>query len=185
MIELAQTHPNEIDFLCTGPLSNLALAIRLEPALPELLKSLTIMGGSEFAKGNTSRSAEFNFWADPESAQIVFEAFFGMDKIKLITWECTLGNSFSWEFYDKLVGRKERGPTNQGFVLREATGVLEKHIRSGKEKDMLEKFCPHDLYAAAVLIDPTLVTKSIRKTMEVELEGKSRGACLIDWYGHL
>jgi hypothetical protein len=34
---------------------------------------------------------------------------------------------------------------------------------------MLEKFCPHDLYAAAVLIDPTLVTKSVRKTMEVEL----------------
>jgi inosine-uridine nucleoside N-ribohydrolase len=70
------------------------------------------MGGSEFAKGNTTRSAEFNFWADPESTQVVFEAFFGMDKIKLITWECTLANSFSWEFYDKLVGRKDSEISN-------------------------------------------------------------------------
>lgn len=76
--------------LFTGPLTNLGMAIRLEPNLPNLVKSLTIMGGSEFAKGNTSRSAEFNFWADPEAAQIVLESFNGMDKLKLMTWECTL-----------------------------------------------------------------------------------------------
>jgi purine nucleosidase len=143
------------------------------------------MGGSEFAKGNITRSAEFNFWADPEAAQIVLESFFGMDKIKLITWECTLNNAFDWEFYEKLISRNAGEPSKAGFVLREATSVLEKIIRSGKEKGMLEKFSPHDLFAAAVLIEPSLVAKSIPKTIEVELQGKTRGACIIDWYGHM
>jgi purine nucleosidase len=100
MVELVKEHPNEMEFLCIGPLTNLALAIRLEPNLTNLIKSITIMGGSEGAKGNTTRTAEFNFWADPESAQIIMQAFFGKDKIKLITWECTLLNAFDWEFYE-------------------------------------------------------------------------------------
>ena len=68
MVELVKENPNEMHFLCIGPLTNLALAIRLEPNLPNLINSITIMGGSEGAKGNTTRTAEFNFWADPESA---------------------------------------------------------------------------------------------------------------------
>jgi inosine-uridine nucleoside N-ribohydrolase len=68
--------------------------------------------------------------------------------------------------------------------MREASQVLEKIIRSGKEKGMLEKFSPHDLYAAAVLIDPTLVKRSVTKFLEIELHGKTRGTCIIDWYGH-
>jgi purine nucleosidase len=75
MVELVKKYPNEVDFLCIGPLTNLGLAIRLDPNLPTLANSITIMGGSEMAKGNTTRTAEFNFWADPESAQIVMEAF--------------------------------------------------------------------------------------------------------------
>jgi len=185
MIELAKSHPHELNLLCTGPLTNLGMAIRLEPNLPSLLNSLTIMGGSEFAKGNITRTAEFNFWADPEAAQIVCEAFFGTEKVKLITWECTLNNAFSWDFYDKLVGRKGGELTKSAFVMREATNILEKHIRSGKEEGMLEQFCPHDLYAAAVFIDPNLVKRSVRKTIEVELGGKTRGTCIIDWYGHM
>jgi inosine-uridine nucleoside N-ribohydrolase len=68
--------------------------------------------------------------------------------------------------------------------MREATNVLEKIIRSGKEKGMLDKFCPHDLFAAAVLIQPDLVKTSVRKCLEIELHGKTRGTCIIDWYSH-
>lgn len=69
--------------------------------------------------------------------------------------------------------------------MREGCTTLEEHIRSGKEIGMLEKFAPHDLYAAAVFIDPALVKRSVRKSVEIELEGKSRGACLVAWYDHL
>lgn len=53
--------------------------------------------------------------------------------------------------------------------MREACAVLEEHIRSGKEVGMLEKFAPHDLYAAAVFINPDLIKRSVKKSVEVEL----------------
>ena len=112
------------------------------------------------------------------------QSFFGKEKIKLITWECTLFNEFEWEFYEKLISRNSGEPSKPGFILREASNVLEKIIRSGKEKGMLEKFCPHDLYAAAVMIQPSLVKKSVTKCIEIELHGKTRGTCIIDWYNH-
>jgi purine nucleosidase len=69
--ELADLH-----LVCLGPLTNLALALHLEPELPERLGGLTIMGGSLRAGGNATPAAEFNFLADPEAAQLVLAAGF-------------------------------------------------------------------------------------------------------------
>ncbi len=59
--------------VATGPLTNVALALRLEPRLPELLTEVVVMGGSTDA-GNASPAAEFNFLADPHAARMVFDA---------------------------------------------------------------------------------------------------------------
>jgi len=56
-----------------GPLTNIALAFRLAPDLPELLAGISLMGGSATI-GNVTATAEFNIWCDPEAAMIVFEA---------------------------------------------------------------------------------------------------------------
>ena len=75
IIELVKAHPGEVELLCLGPLTNLALAIRLEPTLVSLIKRVFIMGGTHSALGNDSSAAEFNFCSDPEGAAIVFDSF--------------------------------------------------------------------------------------------------------------
>jgi inosine-uridine nucleoside N-ribohydrolase len=62
---------DDLHVLAIGPLTNIALALRADPTLPSRLGGLTIMGGSA-SSGNVTASAEFNIWADPEAAAIVF-----------------------------------------------------------------------------------------------------------------
>ena len=71
IIREARRAPGELVLIAVGPMTNVALALRLEPKLPELLMSLSIMGGST-TTGNVTPTAEFNLWADPEAAAAVF-----------------------------------------------------------------------------------------------------------------
>src|ERR1700730_1974003 len=64
----AQAHPGELVAIPTGPLTNLALALRIEPALPTLLRRLVIMGGAFDYRGNTTPVAEWNISVEPEAA---------------------------------------------------------------------------------------------------------------------
>jgi len=72
-VTAARAHPGQLIGLVTGPLTNLALAVRAEPALPTLLRRLVIMGGA-FA-GERARRAEFNIGFDPEAAAEVLAAW--------------------------------------------------------------------------------------------------------------
>jgi purine nucleosidase len=65
--------PGEITLVATGPLTNIALALHREPRLPQWVRDFVIMGGSA-GRGNVSHAAEFNIWADPEAAAMVFRA---------------------------------------------------------------------------------------------------------------
>jgi inosine-uridine nucleoside N-ribohydrolase len=94
-----------------------------------------------------------------------------------------LRHGFTWDLYDQLVDRKGGNPTKAAFVMREATGALEKFVRSGDNAGRVEKFSPFDYYAAAMMIDPQLVKESVKKHVSIELGGfKARGMTVIDWY---
>lgn len=82
-VEAARAYPGELTGLVTGPLTNLALAIRQEPELPRLLKSLVIMGGSFNYQGNTTPVAEWNTHVDPHAAREVYAAYGGVPVEKL------------------------------------------------------------------------------------------------------
>lgn len=73
IIERLAAAPGEITLVATGPLTNIALALRREPRLAGWVKDFVIMGGSA-SRGNMTPAAEFNIWADPEAAAIVFGA---------------------------------------------------------------------------------------------------------------
>ena len=77
-VELVRSRPGEITGLVTGPLTNLALAIRRDPELPRLLKRLVLMGGAFQHQGNTTPTTEWNIAVDPEAAAEVFAAFSGL-----------------------------------------------------------------------------------------------------------
>jgi purine nucleosidase len=73
IIETAAAAPGEITLVATGPLTNIGLALRREPRLASWVRDFVIMGGSA-SRGNVTPAAEFNIWADPEAATIVFGA---------------------------------------------------------------------------------------------------------------
>lgn len=73
IVETIRAAPGGIDLVATGPLTNIALALEKDPGIARLVKSFVIMGGS-FTRGNATPAAEFNIYADPEAAKVVFDA---------------------------------------------------------------------------------------------------------------
>jgi purine nucleosidase len=73
LIRMLGSAPGEITLVATGPLTNVAMAVRKEPRITQWAREFVIMGGSA-GRGNTTPAAEFNIWADPEAAAMVFGA---------------------------------------------------------------------------------------------------------------
>lgn len=73
LVRLAHEHPGTLRVLAIGPMTNLALALELEPELPSLVADVVIMGGAALVPGNVSAVAEANIWNDPIAAKALFE----------------------------------------------------------------------------------------------------------------
>ena len=85
LISEIERHAGEVTILETGPMTNVALALRLRPDIETKIRRIVFMGGALKAPGNASAAAEFNFWFDPEAARIVLRSripekvMFGLD----------------------------------------------------------------------------------------------------------
>jgi purine nucleosidase len=75
IVEEARRRPGELTLVTLGPLTNLAIAVLIEPALPRLLKRWVCMGGAFRVPGNTTPVSEWNVHCDPEAARIAFSAW--------------------------------------------------------------------------------------------------------------
>jgi purine nucleosidase len=75
IVDTARARPGEITLVTLGPMTNLALAVEREPALPRLLRAYVYMGGAFSASGNTTPTTEWNVHCDPEAAQLVHRAW--------------------------------------------------------------------------------------------------------------
>lgn len=178
MKRFASEHPGQISLVATGPLTNLALTVRMDPTFPQKLCSLYIMGGNMESRGNTTPCGEFNFVADPEAAYIVLNDF--LCKTYIATWEFSCRHKLSWEWYDKWV--------NMGTVKSDFTKKIYAHSlqysRSEKEVKALVDgpgFVPCDAFAMAAVIDGSIITKVIECAVTVELCGKfTRGMMVLD-----
>jgi inosine-uridine nucleoside N-ribohydrolase len=83
IVDMAHAHPGQITLVPVGPLTNIALALQLEPKLPQLVKQVVIMGGSIAEHGNVSPVAEANIWNDPHAADAVLIAGFNLTMVGL------------------------------------------------------------------------------------------------------
>lgn len=202
-ITAAHAYPGELIGLATGPLTNLALALRREPALPTLLRRLVIMGGAFEYRGNTTPVAEWNISVDPEAAQEVFavwSAAWGLDPPGHLPIVLGLNLTENIAMTPALLGRlatEANSPTAPMSVLddrgtRSAAvnpliRVLEDAMRFYFEFhfDQGEGYLAHlhDPLAAGVALDPDLVTTR-PATIDVELTGTlTRGMTIADWSG--
>ena len=91
IIEKVSAHPGEISLVCIGPLTNLALALRLAPQIVEKIPEVIIMGGAIRHEGNTTALAEFNTYCDPHAAHIVFHSGLPITLVPLdVTYQVNL-----------------------------------------------------------------------------------------------
>jgi inosine-uridine nucleoside N-ribohydrolase len=151
LIETYRNATEEIVLAPVGPLSNIAAALALEPRLAELVPEVMIMGGAH-AIGNVTPSAEFNVWADPEAAAVVFAA--GFRKLTLVTLDAT---------HRALVSRADcQRLRGLGTPAGIATATFTEHRIGAHDRSQpmpLADSAPvHDALAVAALIDPSLVT---------------------------
>lgn len=84
LLRLTAEAPGELNIVAIGPLTNIATAVVMDPGFAGRVKSLYVMGGSNNGRGNITASAEFNFYVDPEAAQIVMDA--GFADLRIIPW---------------------------------------------------------------------------------------------------
>lgn len=175
LIDLAMENPGELELIAIGPLTNLALALRLDPELPSRYKRLVIMGGAHFAQGNTSNfSAEFNLYADPDAAAVVFANW---PKFTMISWEATIDHGMPIEDFTALFNYDNK----RSKFLKAITKHTIKFLREVLNREM--SFAADPL-AMAVLMEPEIVEEVAEKFVQIERTGElSRGMTVIDWWG--
>ena len=83
LLEKTKLNPGEYSLLCTGPLTNIAIACLMDPLFPQYIREITIMGGCSNVQGNTNAFAESNIFNDPEAAYIFFHSFKNVQVIGL------------------------------------------------------------------------------------------------------
>lgn len=106
LIKTVNDKPGEITILATGPLTNIAAAIKNDPNFVQNVGELVIMGGDE-GGGNITPYAEFNIYQDPEAAKTVFEA--GFKKITMIGFNITKHVNLCPELEEFLKNTDEMG----------------------------------------------------------------------------
>jgi purine nucleosidase len=172
IVELARANPGELTLLALGPLTNVAIATLLEPRLPELLRSVMVLGGALGVPGNVTTHAEANMWHDPEAADLVFDS--GFPNLTLVSLDVTEKARADETWLAALA----EVPTPRA---RFASALL-KHYSDFYSRMFGFRTCTiHDPLAAVLLQDPTLAEyKDVVVT--VELRGThTRGQLITDW----
>ncbi|XP_070688516.1 inosine-uridine preferring nucleoside hydrolase [Pempheris klunzingeri] len=179
MIRLVTENQKQISLVALGPLTNLALAVRLDPCFPQKLKDLYIMGGNMEGKGNVTLCAEFNFAMDPESAYIVLEEF--LCPTYLASWEYSCRNALTWEFFEELINQDAPAARFMKTITSKCWAYSKEALRTRRSVYFGPGFVSYDAYAMAACIDGSVVTERIDCPVRVELQGSiCRGMMALD-----
>jgi inosine-uridine nucleoside N-ribohydrolase len=163
LIRQVRAHPHQVTIYAAGPLTNIALAISIDPEFASLTQGIVIMGGSlnpqtsdpEFA---TSPRHEFNFWFDPEAAHIVLRA--DWPRIDVTTVDVSIKAPFTQKMLDEI--SKSQTPAAR-------------YIAAWSQ----DRYYMWDEFAACAWLDPTLIAKEELLYMDIDLShGPSYGDTL-------
>lgn len=171
ILRLSHEYAGQLVLVALGPLTNVALAARLDPTLPERIKRLVVMGGAVAAQGNITPAAEFNFAFDPEAAHIVFEAFPQLD---LTDWQATLNHGLPIEEVEAWL--------NTGNPRATFYEQISRRSRRWSADRLGPIWCSADGLAMAWALQPERALEVQLRPVHMELTGQlTRGATVVDW----
>ena len=165
IVRMVHQYPHEVTIYAGGPLTDLALALGLDPQFPQLTKELVVMGGSMNPKTDdpeftTSPQREFNFWFDPEAAHRVLHA--GWPKLTCTTVDISVKTKLTKAMMDEI--SKTGRPAAQ-YVSRYA-------YVGGYMWDEL---------AAAAWVDPSIITKEQRTYLDADTDHGAGYGNTLSW----
>lgn len=169
---LMAAEPGEITLCPLGPLTNIALALRKEPAIAPRIREIVLMGGGFFEGGNITPTAEFNIYVDPEAADIVFRSGIAVTMMPLDVTHKALSRATRVEAFRDIGNRA-------GTAVSEMLSFSE---RFDEEKYGTDGGPLHDPCVIAWLIRPELFSG---RDCNVAIELKSEltlGMTVIDWW---
>ena len=150
--------PGEITLVTLGPLTNVALAVRVEPRITEAVREVVIMGGALRVPGNVSPAAEFNIYADPHAAQIVFSAGW---PLRLVSLDVTQQAVMAREQFATLAATGHP-------VTRAVQAMTNYYYDEFAALRGIEALAMHDPLCVAAALHPDLIEWR-RASVEVEL----------------
>jgi inosine-uridine nucleoside N-ribohydrolase len=158
--------PGQISLVCTGPLTALALMARGDPRVVDRVKEVVLMGGAAQLPGNTTPVAEFNVYADPEAAAVVFDQTWPLTMVGLdVTNRVTLSADDAAALANL--------NSSEAVLVREVTRHFFEHLHH-------PSMALHDPLAVAVAVDPSLVD-TVAGPVQVETRGQlTRGQTVVD-----
>ena len=194
LVEEARRRPQAITLVAVGPLTNVATALELEPALPTLLRRLVIMGGAYRVPGNTTPTTEWNAQWDPEATKIVFDAFGAADvqaareamglpaRPLALGLDVTERAKLTPDHLTAIAARCGDDPAAPRLpVMRFLADALRFYMEFHSRYDGFYGAFIHDPLALAAALDPSLV-RSEALTVDVELTGTlTAGETVTDW----
>ncbi len=171
IVELARTCPGLV-LITLGPLTNIALALQLDPSIAACFSRCVVMGGAPCCEGNVTPAAEYNIWADPEAARIVMRS--GMP-IELIGWHLCRGEA-------------ALGPADIDQVLAIDTPLARFAIECNsraREAYLIQTgedgISLPDPVCMAIALDPSIMTLASSHYVDVETSSElTRGMTVVD-----
>lgn len=174
MAKLLRESAEQVTIVATGPLTNVALFLKMYPALKGKVKEIVFMGGSA-TRGNRTPYAEFNIWMDPEAADVVLRSGLPLTM-------CGLDVTHQALVTKEIFARLESMGTG---VSKTIIGLLKFFAKTYDEVFEMPDPPLHDPVAVALLINRSVV-KTKKVNVQVELTGSlTRGATVVDLHNKL
>lgn len=160
IIDKIMKNKKEISIILLGPPTNMAFALKKAPEIADYIKEIVMMGGAINGVGNETRTAEFNFYTDPESVEVVFKSGIPIRMVGLDVTNNTL-------VYREDLERFSKGGQVSNFVKE----VLNYYINRCHELFGVKSCALHDPLAVATVINPSIVET---KKYYVDIETNSK-----------
>ncbi|HET6436190.1 MAG TPA: nucleoside hydrolase [Xanthomonadaceae bacterium] len=171
LLRLSHAHAGRLLLVALGPLTNLALALKLDPTLPQRVARCVVMGGAVTGHGNLTPAAEFNIAFDPEAAHVVFEAF---PRIELADWEAVLRHGYAHADVERWL--RADSPRARFY------DAISRRTREWARPRRGERWHAADALAMALALEPEGALEVVERPLAVELAGiHTRGMTVVDW----